>query len=259
MKIEVLVTTMHATGFEKFYEMNIQTDVVIANQADRCEYQETEINGCRVRMITTNTRGVSINRNIAMSYATADYIMFADDDMVFVDGYKDLIEKEFLENCEAICFYSQSLNDSRLGRTRPIKRTRATARNIMSGGVWAVVVRRKFLLKHHMLFAIGYGPGTDRSMGEDSIFLKTLAQTTKKFYKSPTLVAYIKQEDSSWFDGYTDRYLENLGYLHGKIYGKLAYLSLVRRAYKLSKRNDVTESFLILLRQMYRGLHQYYK
>ena len=45
IKIEVLVTTMHQSDITKYHEMNLQTDAVIANQADRCGYDEYSVGG----------------------------------------------------------------------------------------------------------------------------------------------------------------------------------------------------------------------
>ena len=53
-KLEVLVTTMHQSDFSKFYQMNLQTNAVIANQTDKNEYVEANINGHRVKMVSTN-------------------------------------------------------------------------------------------------------------------------------------------------------------------------------------------------------------
>ena len=87
MNIQVLVTTMHQTGFEKFSEMNLQTDAVIANQTDKNEYLETVVDNCSVKLVSTDSRGLSRNRNIALSHANqnADFIIFSDDDLVFND------------------------------------------------------------------------------------------------------------------------------------------------------------------------------
>lgn len=83
--------------------MNIQSDVIFANQADTDVFDQTEFNGHIAKMITTKTRGLSQNRNIAMEFMSknAEYILFADDDLVFVDGYEQLILEEFKNHPEA--------------------------------------------------------------------------------------------------------------------------------------------------------------
>ena len=80
-KVEVLVATMHQTDFSLIDKMNIQSDAVFANQAQSCGYEEREINGNKVRMVTTNHRGVGRNRNLATLYAQGDILLFSDDDV----------------------------------------------------------------------------------------------------------------------------------------------------------------------------------
>ena len=43
MKIEVLVTTMHQKDFSKYKEMNLQTDAVIANQAEHNSKEKNKL------------------------------------------------------------------------------------------------------------------------------------------------------------------------------------------------------------------------
>ena len=83
---EILCVTMNQKDFSKIEEMNIHSNVVFANQANNVCYCEKEFNGSKAKMITTNTRGVGINRNIALMYANADICLFADDDVTYVNN-----------------------------------------------------------------------------------------------------------------------------------------------------------------------------
>ena len=91
-KLQVLVTTMYATDFSKYYEMNLKTDSVIANQADENSTLNKTINGNSVKLVTTSTRGTSKNRNIALLNINpnAQYIMFSDV-LLYPEGSFDLI------------------------------------------------------------------------------------------------------------------------------------------------------------------------
>ena len=100
-KFEILCVTMHQTDFSKIGEMNIHSDVVFANQADRNDYAETTFDGHRARMVTTTQRGVGRNRNLALLYAEGDYLLFADDDMVYADDCPEQVVRAFEELPEA--------------------------------------------------------------------------------------------------------------------------------------------------------------
>ena len=96
-RLQVLVTTMHQSDFSKYSQMNLQTDAVIANQADSNEIQCQKIGDSNVQLVTTATRGLSRNRNIALAHSNqkAEYLLFSDDDLIFADGYEQLIITEF--------------------------------------------------------------------------------------------------------------------------------------------------------------------
>ncbi|MGV1039051.1 glycosyltransferase family A protein [Clostridium perfringens] len=113
MKVEVLCTTMYQSGLDKYKEMNINTDVIFANQYNNYKYIENYINGNRVRMITTPYRGVGKNRNTALLYSNADILLFSDDDMVYFDNYKDNIIKAFeeLPDADIIIFNIGSIGE----------------------------------------------------------------------------------------------------------------------------------------------------
>ena len=69
-RFEILCVTMHQNDFSKIKEMNIHSNVVFANQCDHTSFEECVINGHYAKMISTQTRGVGINRNFALAYAS---------------------------------------------------------------------------------------------------------------------------------------------------------------------------------------------
>jgi methanogenic corrinoid protein MtbC1 len=70
-KMQVLVATMHQNDVSLAEKMNIRSSAVIANQADREEIVSCETEFGNIKMITTTTRGVGLNRNIALMAADA--------------------------------------------------------------------------------------------------------------------------------------------------------------------------------------------
>ena len=87
MNLETLVATMHQTDFSLVDKMNIQSDVVFANQCDRNGIEVVNKDGITAKMISTDTRGVGLNRNIALLMSSADILLFSDDDFTYNDGY----------------------------------------------------------------------------------------------------------------------------------------------------------------------------
>lgn len=260
MGIEVLVTTMHQTNIRKYKEMNLQTDAVLANQSDCFGYHEEIIGSATVKMISTVTRGLSRNRNIAMAMSTGDFILFTDDDVRFYNGYAELIEKEFQAHpqAEAIRFDMNTIAISELKDVEMKKIEKefrpATRRELAQYGVCGLVIRRNVLQKYNMKFNELFGTGTDNYCGEDTIFLQEMLNKGIKFYLSPVCIADIDKSESTWFEGYDEKFFTVAGKVFKKIYPGLAYLLAVRSAYKFHRRQCSDLSFLEILKCYIRGI-----
>lgn len=260
-RVEVLVTTMHQSDFSKFAQMNLQTDAVIANQTERNEYTETEINGNTVKLISTDTRGLSRNRNIALAHAgqNTDYILFSDDDLVFNDGYEQSILDEFEKHPEAdaIKFNIHDLSQTRKISMRRIERfEKATRRNMSSSGVCGGVIKSDVLKKHNLHFHENFGTGTDNYCGEDTIFLMEMLDKGIRFYRSPVDIAGIDQTESSWFKGHDERFFTTAGMILGTIYPNLSHLLVIRSAWKAYRRKDSGMRYIDILACYYRGIRK---
>lgn len=264
LKIQVLVTTMNATDFSLITAMNLQTDTIIANQMDDCNYAKQDFCGglCEAIMVSTNTRGLSLNRNIALAYADADadVIVFADDDQVFVNGYKSIIEESFMDHPEAdaIKFYCKSTNDLRpLSFPRPSKFQKAKLQTVLSSGVVGLAVKLKKIRKYDITFPNSIGAGTYYSSGEDSVFIKELLDHNIGLYLSTCLISYVKQENSSWFSGYNEHFFITTGYVYAKLYRRLAIAAAIRRAYKMKKKINKSFTFKQMIMLMNQGIREF--
>lgn len=257
MNLEVLITTMHQNDFSKINEMNIESNSIIANQTNFNKYEEKIINDKVIKMISTKTRGLSKNRNIALVFSNAEYVLFADDDMKFIPGYEELIEKEFkaIKNAEAIKFYVENINSNRkLSWNRPGSIKKATRKNISSAGVVALVIKTEILKKHCLFFNEKFGSGTENYCGEDTIFLQELVNKKINFYISPTKISNISQGKSSWFEGYNEKYFQIVGKVLGTIYPILSYFIILRSSYKFNKNKECNLNFRKILKNYFIGI-----
>lgn len=263
MKLQVLVTTMNAHDFSVVVQMNLKdVDVIIANQTDFCGYEEKSFPDWNVHaaMISTNTKGASLNRNIAMAYADADVIIYADDDLVFVDGFQKTILQSFEKHPEAdaIKFDCKSTDPARpLWYKAPAGFQKASFFTLMSAGVPAMAIRRERLEKCDIQFPNSIGPGRTYNFGEDSCFLKQLLLSRLGVYLSPELVAHVNRESSTWFTGYHEDYFLTLGYVYAKNYGCLALPIVLRRLLKLRLVQENSYSFSEMKALAKRGMRIY--
>lgn len=77
-----------------------------------------------------------------------------------------------------------------------------------------------------------------------------------KIFASPEYIADIDQSDSSWFEGYTEKYFNVSGMVLSEIYPFLCYPLIVRSAYKFSKRKQCDFKFLSILKFYYCGVRE---
>lgn len=255
MSVEVLVTTMHATDYSLLERMHIQTNVIIANQADKYDYEESTIENKRVVFITTNTRGLSRNRNVALQHISGDIILFCDDDCILPNDYERIIIDEFHNHpkANAIKFYCESSNPERpLSFKKPKAFKKASVHNALSAGVVVLAIKRIVLERGNYRFNESVGAGTKYYCGEDSIFIKQLIDDNTGLYLSPTSMGIVRQEGSSWFSGYNEQFFVVSGYLYGLLYKKMAIIAAIRRAIRMRKK--VNYSVRTLVRYMHKGI-----
>lgn len=261
MFLQLLVTTMHQSDFSRLEQMNIRGNVLFANQADRFDLARQTNGNHTASMVTTPTRGLSKNRNIAMEFAdsTAEFLLFSDDDLVFHDDYERRIREEFERHPEAnaIKFNLYDISPARkisMSRIRQFKR--ATRLNITSSGVCGLAIRQRVLKKCNLKFNETFGTGTENYCGEDTIFLQELVRADIGFYLSPVEIAGIDQTESSWFEGYNEKYFTVSGKTLAAIYPRLAKLIAIRSAYKFTKR-ECKLPFQKILDCYWKGIREY--
>lgn len=213
-KLQVLVATMGQKNFSKIEEMNISSDVIFANQSDETKYEEMKISGYRAKMITTTTRGVGCNRNIALSYADGDILLMADDDMQYITNYRELVLEAFKEvsDADALIFNINTIGMDH-GRRQNRKVKRVYKWNALNYGAARIAVKRTRLLAENIKFSHCFGGGTLYSAGEDSIFIWEMLKKRMKIYTYPMTIAEVDQTTSTWFCGYNDKYFYDKGAL----------------------------------------------
>lgn len=227
MKIEVSVVTMNQEDESLIEKMNLQTDVVIGNQCDRNEVVKNCKNGHRYSIYSFAERGVGLNRNNILFRSEAEIITFADDDMVFFDGYAEIILKAFSElpDADAIVF-NIKVNGTDSGRkgvrreNRKIRRVRWW--NFMNYGICRVSIKNSSIKRTNISFHREFGGGTRYSAGEDTLFLTDMMKKKLKIYTYPVCIACINQNNSTWFKGYNEKFFYDRGALYQAMTSKFA-------------------------------------
>lgn len=243
MTLEVLCATMNQTDNRLFEEMNIQSNVLYANQCEKNEYSEEIINGHIVKRISSTTKGVGLNRNIALAYATGDILLFADDDMCYYDDYEKEIVNAFrlIPDADIIAFGIRYTRDGQVYKTCQEKRKRRYRYNGMHYGTCRLAIRRSSYLKCQIRFSQVFGGGCVYCAGEDSLFLCDAYNAGLKVYSYDYIVGENKKDSSTWFRGFDEKFYYDDGAYMEAGFGIIKYVYALKHAFD-NKNYGITKS-----------------
>ena len=218
-KLQVLVATMGQTDLSLIEKMNIKCDAIIANQSDTDAIVVTD----RVKMITTATKGVGLNRNIAMLASDAELLLFADDDVVYYDNMPQMVSNAFVQRPDAdvIIFGMDITRNGVITEKRRVRNGRLWVWNSMRYGMVRIAIRRSALLRANIAFNQNFGGGCPFSAGEDSLFLKACFDAHLKVYGNSNVLCQCAKDTSTWFVGYNEKYFYDKGVLLRYLFPKI--------------------------------------
>lgn len=210
MNLEVLISCMNQQDMKIAEQTGIQSDALIINQCPQLEYSDDASsdrntfsvqNSSRgnIRMLSTNTRGLSKSRNLAIQQAVGDVCLLCDDDEQLDSSYEKIILNayEVLPKADIICFRIAN-QPSRL-KQKEQRLTKWTAMRIAS---WQITFRRESIINSEIRFDENMGAGTGNGGGEEVKFLRDCIGAGLKAYYVPNSIGTVAQTESTWFKGF---------------------------------------------------------
>ncbi len=229
MKLQVLVSAMHADGKELAQKMQLQTDAIIINQCDKNDTEQFTIEDAEgkkrdVRVYSFYERGIGLSRNNALLRANEDISLFSDDDIIYEKEYEKKILEEFALHPQAdVLLFNVSVNEAR----RTYYNTdfhRVRWYNCGRYPAYAIAIKTEKMHAKNLTFSLLFGGGAKYSNGEDSLFLVDCLKAGLRVYASPVLIGKEEERDSgsTWFSGYNRKFFYDRGVLYHYLYGKMA-------------------------------------
>lgn len=229
-KFEVLIAALN--GNREIYEKsNLDCRCIIANQTDEVSvYREDKLT-----IVNTDTRGVGKNRNISLIYSNADYILFGDDDVKYVDGLEGIIVDAFEANPKAdvLIFNIETIGSDLIKRRVNTRGKKVKWYNYMNYGAVRIACRRESIRKSNIWFTELFGGGARFSAGEDTNFLADCLKRKLKIYTVPIKIGEVDQSESTWFTGYNEKYFTDKGALLKHIYPRNYLLFCLYFSFKM--------------------------
>ena len=236
--MQVLVATMGQKDLSLLDKMNISCHAVIANQADRNEILVSD----RATMVTTATRGVGLNRNIALLASDAEILLFADDDLVYYDGMAQAVQAAFRENPQAdvLIFGVDITRNGQVTERRHLKNKRLRVWNAMRFGMVRVAARRETLLRANISFHQSFGGGCPFSSGEERLFLKACFDAGLKVYANSYVLGTCAKDTSTWFVGHNEKYFYDKGVLMRCLFPRCPRLMALYFGIRFKRQTELT-------------------
>lgn len=261
--LEVLCVTMHQNDFSKIKEMNISGNIVFANQTDCTDYKEImhDGEGHVAKMVSTTTRGVGRNRNIALLYATADILLFADDDVTYFDGYEqkvlDMYEK--YPKADLIIFSLDITKNGEVIRKISNKNKKLRFYEALKYGTCVCSIKRESLQKANLWFSTLFGGGTDFGHGEDTLFIMDAFSKSLNVYSSSSCLGTCSKDSSTCFTGYDEKYFFDQGVFYACAFKRWAYFMSVQFCVRKYKRYKDTLTLSSAFKNMKKGMAHFRK
>ena len=252
MKLEVLLSVMNLKN-EDLNNMNITTNCVVINQCNVNDYKKYK----NFKIYSYNEVGISNSRNKALEHSNGDILLFCDDDVTYYDNYEKKVINEFKKNKDAdvIMFNFDSPNRFQKKNLR-CKRLRIY--NSLRYGTINIAIRREALEKSGIKFNLLFGTNKQFNSGEDTLFIVDLFKKKLKIYSSTLTIGCVKNESSTWFKGYNEKYFFDKGALFCAISKNLRYILFIQYLFRHKEvLNDM--AFICAFKQMCMGAKEYIK
>lgn len=252
---QILCATMYQKDFSLIKKMKITSDVLFANQCDKTDYRAIKHGNNNVEMISTCLRGSGNNRNISLMYATADICLLADDDVIYYPDYKDKILYAFERNPKADMIIFNLETDSTIRTLPKIKNNRKMHFwNRNPYGSVRVAFCLKSQRKYNIWFSNILGAGALYGSGEDSLFINDFRKKGN-VYLCKDVLGKVDFSQSSWFNGYDEKFFFNHGAKIAALYDKYAYVFIIYYAFRYFTMSNV--KLLNMIRLMKKGYYDY--
>ena len=163
--------------------------------------------------------------------ASAEIVLFADEDIVYDDDYEQSVLKAFEENPQAdlLTFNVRAVEGRRTYENRKVKQVRWY--NYGRYPTYSVAARLDSLRRANVWFSLLYGGGATYSNGEDSLFPHDCLKKGLKIWAVPVEIGHeaVREDGSStWFNGYNEKFFYDRGVLYRDLYGRLAVCMALR-------------------------------
>ena len=172
--------------------------------------------------VKSSERGVAKSRNTVLRNADTKYLLFADDEIVFLDRGIKLALEYLEEHPECDLVLTQALDTTGALRKRySKKRVQLTKFNSAKAATYEMIVRVDTIKSKDVYFDETFGAGVSNYIGDEYIFIADLINKGGTAMFLPITIAIHPKESSGSLWG-TDRDLIARAQVFQRVFGTLA-------------------------------------
>lgn len=227
--LEILLSTMHKTSLSfldnMFHSKTLgEVNILIINQTVESKTLNSDSN--QIKVINSFDNGLPQSRNMALQNATGEICLIADDDVSYVENFKEIILSSFKKNKDAdIITFQMEDNNGNLFRdyqdiVRHTKDTVYTANSV-------VIAFRLQSVRQKVNFNPYFGLGASFEVADEYVFLRNAIDKGLSVYFQPKVILR-HPEFSSGQDVSSDRLIYGRSALYYKYYGFRAYFRIAK-------------------------------
>ncbi|MBL6537178.1 glycosyltransferase family 2 protein [Streptococcus suis] len=234
----VLVATLdHENVDQLIDEMNLSTvDSIVIHQT-RAERKETVLEQReKAKIVYSQGLGLSVSRNEALSYAENDAIcQVADDDLVFVDNYQEIVSRAYKEfpDADIIIFYVDFENHA-ISRPR-LSNGRLSYLDAMRVSSVQISFKKSSFTQVGLSFDERFGIGAQYGSGEETILLFDALGKGLKLYSYPEKIASLRDRESHWDRSNTPENCQKRGAIYKRMTRRWYWLLILQFAIRKRK------------------------
>ena len=253
---EVLLSAMYLDNEDYIDTLNIHSDCVVINQCDReCTRKSTrekDKQSFDVTYIETKQRGLSASRNMALSNAASDICILCDNDVEYVQDYDRIINDAFAKyDADIIVFFIKRPERNCPVFDRPKRMGYLSVLKIFSPEI--AIRRRRVDVRFNELF----GAGARFFLGEENLFLYDCLRKGLKVMYVPTMIAAVRDEESTWFKGYDRDFFISRGANYTAMSRFFSTALILQFALRKKKLYSDNMSMAAAIAAMFEGRRQY--
>ena len=237
--LEILISTTKKNNLdfiENIFFENYQHNfpIIIVNQAGKIK----DSNNKNIRIINTDSKGLSKSRNMAIKCSSKKFCLLADDDIIYKNGFYKTIEDSFEENLDADIITFMMVDENGKHFKKYSENVKHNYKSIREVNSVVIAFKRESIIKNNIQFDSLFGLGATFETGEEYLFLRNCIEKDLNVLFCPKIILEHKFISSGKL-AFRDKNIFARAAIFYKFYGYLSYLKLMHHIYLLKKKNMI--------------------